>query len=134
MTAELTSDALRKACRNQNYPKNVLFHSDQGSQYTADEFVRTASHLDVCLSYSLKAYPFDNAPMEAFNAILKKEEVFITPYADFDSASLYLFDFIEGFYNRNRIHCSISFFTPVEFENLFVNFFDFLFFLSFLLT
>ena len=90
MTAELTSDALRKACRNQNYPKNVLFHSDQGSQYTADEFVRTASHLDVCLSYSLKAYPFDNAPMEAFNAILKKEEVFITPYADFDSASLWL--------------------------------------------
>jgi len=76
----------------------------------------------MCLSYSAKACPFDNAPMESFNSILKKEEVYISSYVDFESADLQLFDFIEGFYNRNRIHSSIDFMSPVDFENHFVNF------------
>jgi transposase InsO family protein len=95
MTAELTIDALRNACKNQGYPKNVLFHSDQGSQYTSHEFIRAANSMNVSLSYSAKACPFVNAPMEAFIAILKKEEVYLNSYYDFHSASLCLFDFIE---------------------------------------
>ena len=122
MNAELTCDAIRKACRNQGYPKNVLLHSDRGSQYISHDFIRVAKSLNICLSYSAKACPFDNAPMEAFNSILKKEEVYLSSYADFDSACPKIFDFIERFYNRNRIHSSIGFLTPVEFENQFVNF------------
>jgi transposase InsO family protein len=122
MTADLTVDALKKACRNQGFPKGLLFHSDQGSQYTANTFVYAAQTLNISLSYSARACPFDNAPMEAFNAILKKEEVFLNSYADFEEASINLFDFIEGWYNRNRIHSSIDFSSPVDFENLFVNF------------
>lgn len=122
MTSELTSDALRKACKNQGYPQNVLLHSDRGSQYIANDFIQVAETLNVCLSYSAKACPFDNAPMEAFNAILKKEEVYLNSYLDFESARSKIFDFIKGWYNRNRIHSSIGFLTPAEFENQFVNF------------
>jgi Transposase and inactivated derivatives len=66
----------------------------------------------------LKVGPFDNDPMEAFNAILKKEVVYLLVYHDFDSAKLKLFDYIDGFYNRNRIHGSIDFMSPIAFELL----------------
>jgi len=122
MTADLTIDALLAACRNQGFPKGLLLHSDRGAQYTAHAFVRTAQSLNIALSYSAKACPLDNAPMESFNAILKKEEVSLNSYSDFDHAKLSIFDFIEGFYNRTRIHSSIGFLTPVDFENLFLNF------------
>ena len=121
MTAELTVEALTKACKNQGFPRGVLLHSDQGSQYTADVFVRTAHRFNVSMSYSARACPFDNSPMEAFNAILKKEEVHLNSYSDFHDAKLKIFDFIEGFYNRRRIHSSINFLSPVDFENQFIN-------------
>jgi len=89
--------------------------------YTAHDFVCAARTLNISLSYSARACPFDNAPMEAFNAILKKEEIFLNSYADFETANINLFDFIEGWYNRNRIHSSIHFLTPIDFENLFGN-------------
>ena len=65
MTTELTCDAIRKACRNQGHPQNVLLHSDRGSQYISHDFIRVAKSLNICLSYSARACPFDNAPMEA---------------------------------------------------------------------
>lgn len=120
MTADLTIDALTKACRNQGWSQNVLLHSDQGVQYTAKSYIDTAVRLNMSLSYSAKGCPFDNAPMESFNSILKKEEVYLNSYSDFQSATLSLFDFIEGFYNRNRIHSSIDFLSSVEFENTFI--------------
>jgi transposase InsO family protein len=122
MTAQLAVDALLDACRKQDYPKDVLLHSDQGSQYTSELFVQTAECLNMRLSYSAKGTPIDNSPMESFNSIIKKEEIYINTYVDFESSSTKIFDFIEGFYNRNRIHSSIGFLTPVEFESQFVNF------------
>ena len=120
MTAQLALDAVLDAHRKQGYPENVLLHSDQGSQYTSELVVQTATRLGMRLSYSAKGTPIDNSPMEAFNAILKKELVYANGvFADFDSAKLKIFDFIEGFYNRNRIHGSIGFMSPVDFENLF---------------
>jgi len=119
MTAQLAADAVLDACRKQGYPNDVLLHSDQGSQYTSDLVVKTASSLGMRLSYSPKSSPVDNSPMEAFNSIFKKELVHIEVFADFDSAKLKIFDFIEGFYNRNRIHSSIGFMSPVDFELLF---------------
>ena len=120
MTAQLANDALLAAHRNQGYPDDVLLHSDQGSQYTSDLVVQSAIRLGMRLSYSAKGNPIDNSPMEAFNSILKKELVYPSAtFADFDSAKLLIFDFIEGFYNRNRIHGSIDYLSPIEFENLF---------------
>jgi transposase len=121
MTAELATDALIDACRKQGYPKDVLLHSDQGSQYTSALFVQTATRLNMRLSYSAKGTPLDNSPMESFNSILKKEEIYIDVYVDFESATIKIFDFIEGFYNRNRIHSSIGFMSPVDFESHLLN-------------
>lgn len=120
MTAQLAVDALLDACRKQDYPNDVLLHSDQGSQYTSELFVQTAKRLNMRLSYSAKGTPLDNSPMESFNSIFKKEEVYLNSYVDFESASIKIFDFIEGFYNKNRIHSSIDFMSPVDFENQFV--------------
>ena len=121
MTVDLTINALQNACRNQGYPENVILHSDRGSQYTAYDYFQKASLLKIKLSFSAKGCPYDNAPMEAFHSVLKKEEVYQTHYYDFEHAKLRLFNYIEGFYNRNRIHSAIGFKSPVQFEKLLLN-------------
>jgi len=118
MDKQLVISALKKACFNQGYPRNVILHSDRGSQYTSSEYIKTAETLGMILSFSKKGCPFDNAPMESFHASLKKEEVYLRHYIDFNDAKLNLFDYIEGFYNRNRIHSAINFLSPVEYESL----------------
>lgn len=67
-------------------------------------------------SFSKKGCPYDNACIESFHAILKKEEVYRTKYYDYDTARIALFRFIEGWYNRRRIHSSINYLTPDECE------------------
>lgn len=62
-------------------------------------------------SFSYKGSPYDNACIESFHAILKKEEVNHVRYLDFESAKLALFQYIEGWYNRKRIHGSIGYKT-----------------------
>lgn len=65
-----------------------------------------------------KGTPYDNAGIESFHASLKKEEVYTKSYSDFEEANRALFNYIKGFYNRNRSHSSINYFTPQEFEEL----------------
>ncbi len=69
-------------------------------------------------SFSYKGSPYDNACIESFHAILKKEEINHVRYLDFESAQLALFQYIEGWYNRKRIHGSIEYLIPQEMENL----------------
>lgn len=69
-------------------------------------------------SFSHKGSPYDNACIESFHAILKKEEVNHVQYLDFNAARLELFKYIEGWYNRKRIHGSIGYLTPQEKEEL----------------
>lgn len=116
MDKMLVITALKNAYKNQGHPQNVIIHSDRGSQYTSADYIKTVKHLNMKLSYSKKGCPFDNAPMEAFHACLKKEEVYICHYQTFEHARLALFEYIEGFYNRNRIHSAINFYTPIAFE------------------
>lgn len=119
MDKKLVITALEAACQNQQFPKSVILHSDRGSQYTSNDYREIANHLGMTLSYSKKGCPFDNAPMESFHASLKKEEVYLRHYKSFEDANISLFDYIEGFYNRNRIHSAINFFTPIQYERLF---------------
>lgn len=69
-------------------------------------------------SFSKKGCPYDNACIESFHDILKKEEVYRTKYVSFEEANLALFQYIEGFYNRKRIHSSIGYNTPQAIEDL----------------
>ena len=114
MTDDLVIDALNKAIANRGLNKDGIFHSDRGSQYTSNDYEELLTTLNIRHSYSKKGYPYDNASMESFNAILKKEEVNVNNYETFEEAKLAIFEFIESWYNNQRIHSSLDYITPNE--------------------
>ena len=113
-TDDLVIDALNKALINRGLNKDGIFYSDRGSQYTSNDFEPLLINLNIKHSYSKKGYPYDNASMESFNAILKKEEVNVNNYETFEKAKLAIFEFIESWYNNKRIHSTIGYITPNE--------------------
>ena len=112
MTAELVMSAFKKAKIARGVTKGMIFHSDLGSQYTSNEYENLLGKNNVKHSYSKKGYPYDNASMESFNAILKKEEVNVNTYKTFKEAKLAIFEFIESWYNNTRIHSTLDYKTP----------------------
>lgn len=112
MMDDLVIEAFNKALITRGLDKEGIFHSDRGSQYTSNEYEELLLSLNIKHSYSKKGYPYDNASMESFNAILKKEEVNVNNYETFNEAKLAIFEFIESWYNNRRIHSSIGYITP----------------------
>ena len=104
MTDELVIDAFNKALVNRRLENDGIFHSDRGSQYTSNDYEELLSSLKIRHSYSKKGYPYDNASMESFNAILKKEEANVNTYRTFKEAKIVIFEFIESWYNNKCIH------------------------------
>ncbi|TJZ36566.1 IS3 family transposase [Priestia megaterium] len=117
MTSELVIEALQNAYTNQKPRKGLLLHTDLGSQYTSSEFTQHVHKYQMEQSFSQKGCPYDNACIESFHAILKKEEVYHTQYLDYSAAKVAMFQFIEGWYNRNRIHSSLGYQTPQAIED-----------------
>jgi len=118
MTTELVLDTLNKAVKQQSIKKGLIIHSDLGSQYTSHEYAQRLQSLGIKHSFSKKGCPYDNAGIEAFHAVLKKEEVYQqASYDDFHQAHIAIFRYIEGFYNRHRIHSSIGYLTPQQCED-----------------
>lgn len=120
MTDDLVIEAFKKANINRGLNKDGIFHSDRGSQYTSNNFELLLEKLEIKHSYSKKGYPYDNASMESFNAILKKEEVNVNNYETFNEAKLAIFEFIESWYNNQRIHSTIGYITPNEKYNNYI--------------
>ena len=120
MTDDLVIDAFNKACINRGLHKDGIFHSDRGSQYTSNDYEKLLSENKIRHSYSKKGCPYDNASMESFNAILKKEEVNVSNYKTFEEAKLAIFEFIESWYNNQRIHSSLDYITPNEKYNNYI--------------
>lgn len=120
MTAELVKEAFKKAKKERGITKGMIFHSDLGSQYTSKEYEKILMENNVKHSYSKKGYPYDNASMESFNAILKKEEVNVNTYKTFKEAKLAIFEFIESWYNDKRIHSTLDYKTPNEKYNEYI--------------
>ena len=118
MDASLVLKALENAIVTQKPDKGLIIHSDRGSQYTSKEYREAVEKAGFKLSYSAKGCPYDNACIESFHAVLKKECVYLHTFIDHDHAKLVLFQYIEGFYNRKRIHSSINYMTPVEYEEI----------------
>ena len=112
MTDDLVVDAFNKALINRGLDKDGIFHSDRGSQYTSNKFESLLSTYSAKHSYSKKGYPYDNASMESFNAILKKEEVNVNNYETFNESKMAIFEFIESWYNNLRIHSKLDYVTP----------------------
>jgi transposase InsO family protein len=98
--------------------EGLIIHSDLGSQYTSNEYEDRLKSLNISHSFSKKGCPYDNAGIESFHSIIKKEEVYQTKYYSFPQAKIALFKYIEGFYNRRRIHSSINYLTPEKAEKL----------------
>ena len=120
MTSEIVIEAFNKAKQERGITKGMIFHSDLGSQYTSKEYEKKLLENNVRHSYSKKGYPYDNASMESFNAILKKEEVNVNTYETFKKAKLAIFEFIESWYNNTRIHSTLDYRTPSEKYNEYI--------------
>ncbi|OPJ61127.1 integrase core domain protein [Clostridium chromiireducens] len=110
--------ALDNAYRLQQPVGSVIFHSDLGVQYTSTEFINRLKKYRIKSSNSRKECPYDNACIESFHSILKKEQVNNVQYYDYESAKLDIFIYIESWYNRKRIHGSIGYITPQMKEDL----------------
>lgn len=118
MDTSLVLKALDNAVISQNPDEGLIIHSDRGSQYTSKDYRKEVVSNKFRLSYSAKGCPYDNACTESFHAILKKECVYLHTFIDYDHAKRELFKYIEGFYNRKRIHSSINYMSPLEYENI----------------
>ena len=94
----------------------LIHHSDQGSQYASDEYVARLKEFGIRISMSRRGNPYDNAFAESFIKTLKYEEVYLNEYESFDDAHINIKRFIEDVYNKKRLHSSIGYKTPDEFE------------------
>ena len=115
----LVLDTFESALKNRNYPENVIFHSDRGSQYTSDEFRKRLDRASFIQSFSKKGHPYDNAVMESFFKYLKKEETDRHSFASFNELNLALFEYIHGFYNSVRPHSHNNGLSPNQAELVF---------------
>ncbi|CCF14308.1 integrase core domain protein [Brevibacillus laterosporus GI-9] len=109
---------IKNAYDTQKPTRDLVLHTDLGAQYTNKDFTQYVKQLHIVHSCSRKGCPYDNTCIESFHAILKKEEVNHVTYIDYESAKLALFTYIEGWYNRTRIHGSLGYKTPQEVEDL----------------
>jgi putative transposase len=116
MTKDLVIGALKNASRSLKLIPKSIFHSDRGSQYASQSFRRVLEVFGLEQSMSRKGNCYDNSMMESFFATLKKEFVYHTKFATRAEAKRAIFEWIEVFYNRQRIHSGIGYLTPCEFE------------------
>jgi transposase InsO family protein len=119
MRSELVCTAFEMALRQRQPAVGMLFHSDRGSQYTSDDFRKLLADNGVTASMSRKGNCWDNAVAESFFASLKTELADSASYATRQDAETDIFFYIEGFYNRTRLHSYLDYCSPAEFETNF---------------
>ena len=116
MQVELASAALTMAIQQQRPQVGLIHHSDRGVQYASRAYRGALSAAGITASMSRKADCYDNAPMESFFHTLKTELVHHRQYQTRAEALRDIFAFIEGFYNRTRLHSAIGYIAPIEME------------------
>lgn len=115
---QLVIDALEMAYRRRRPGKGLIHHSDRGSQYASDDYRDLLRGYGMQMSMSRKGDCWDNAPMESFFGTLKKELVHHRRYRTREEARRDIFDYIEIFYNRERLHSSLGYVSPAHYEQL----------------
>ena len=116
MAAQLVADALMMAIWRRGKPGALLHHSDQGSQYSSEQFQKLLADHGVTCSMSRSGNVWDNAAMESFFSSLKTERTARKVYRTRDQARADVFDYIERFYNPRRRHSTIGYLSPMQFE------------------
>jgi putative transposase len=117
LSTALPLAALDMAVRRRRPGKGLMHHSDRGCQYTSGDYREQLSALGVTVSMSRKGNCWDNAVAESFFATLKKELVHRRSWPDRTTLRNALFDYIEVFYNRRRLHSTIGYKTPAQLES-----------------
>lgn len=116
MQATLVENAINSAVKQRKPTKDIIFHSDKGSQYCSDKIVKLLKSLKFKQSMSGRGNCYDNAVTETFFSTLKKELVYQCKYNTRTEAKNSIFEYIEVFYNRTRIHSSLDYVSPFEYE------------------
>lgn len=116
MTATLVCDALRMALVQRKMPHGVIVHTDRGSQYCAREHRALLDEHGLIASMSAKGNCYDNAAMESWNHSLKVEAIHGERFATRADARAHVFEYIEVDYNRTRLHSTLGYLSPEQFE------------------
>lgn len=114
----LTRDALKMALARRQPTGDFLHHSDRGSQYASSGYRRLLAARQATASMSRSGNVYDNAPMESFFASLKSEWTHHHHFQTRQQARSAIFDYIELFYNRQRLHSALDYLSPRQFESL----------------
>ena len=116
LTTELVSSAFSMAIAQRCPPAGLLHHSDRGCQFASGAFRQLLAAQRAVCSMSRKGNVYDNAPMESFYSTLKRELVHPGAFVTRHQARTALFEYIEVFYNRQRLHSTLGYRSPTEFE------------------
>ncbi len=119
LETELPLAALEQALEGREPEAGLIHHSDQGRQYASRKYVDKLTAKGVKISMSRRGNPYDNAFVESFMKTLKAEEVDCNEYATLAQAQAEIGGFIERIYNRKRLHSSLGYVPPAEFEEAF---------------
>ena len=114
--APLVMDALMMAVWRRGKADALVHHSDQGSQYTSEQFQRLLADHGITCSMSRSGNVWDNSAMESFFSSLKTERTVRKTYRTRDAARADVFDYIERFYNPKRRHSKLGYLSPIQFE------------------
>jgi len=117
MRVDLIADAFKMAWgRKSTVPQALIYHSDRGSQYASYEFRDRLQTHGITPSMSRKGNCYDNAMMESFFHTLKTELVYRTTFETQEQAQSEIFEYIEVWYNRQRLHSALGYLSPIEYE------------------
>ncbi|GAB6140193.1 hypothetical protein JCM14076_09220 [Methylosoma difficile] len=116
MRAKLVNDALLMAIWKRKPAKDLLWHTDRGSQYASESHRSLLKQYDIRQSISRKGNCWDNAVSESFFHTLKTERVHHQTFRNRDEARQVVFEYIEVFYNRERLHSTNGYLSPADYE------------------
>ncbi|WP_142347135.1 IS3 family transposase, partial [Bacillus thuringiensis] len=119
MTKELVLKALQQAYFRQKPEGSILHHSDRGSQYASHDYQKQLQQYGMQCSMSRKGNCYDNACIESFHGVLKKELIYQQQYTTRAQAQQDIWEYIEIFYNRKRIHSANDYLSPTQKERMY---------------
>jgi len=116
LTASLVTTAVRRALYQRRPTQKVILHSDRGSQYASTQLHSLAKEQSLCLSMGRTGSCYDNAVTESFFHTLKTEHIYFQHYETRQDARTSIFEYIETFYNKRRLHSYLGYLSPMQFE------------------
>jgi putative transposase len=116
LASRLAIAAFEQAIATRKPASGLVHHSDRGVQYASEEYAEVIARHEMIPSMSRPANPYDNASCESFMKTLKREEIYANQYRDLDHLRAHIEEFIERYYNQQRLHSALGYRSPEEFE------------------